>query len=733
MRKIILWVLVLFSLVSGANASILCYQEFTNQTDVSDGGCILNYTGTYDITGSWTNPENALDGNWGTSTVPTVDSYQYIYMNYSKPPGALSSSMIQGRIGNDATANDTIPSACWTAYPGKIALYFGARAGGSPSSRLRCYNGTDFIAIQSDTVENCFEEAMIWDVEILDYVNYSTPYELENTSIFAGFIVNVTQSYLVWNGNSILMSRGYDNVSFSNFSVNFTVPFITSTLNNVGYDTKTFYINYSYGGSWYQTENYNQNVLARVFPSLYNSSIPATLFETQSLIFDYNVTNLSLSSISTIFNYSIYNQTGTASFLSTLNSNVTRYRASVTVPYVPDDPTIINIGGVINVTYNGTSSIRTSNTTRTVDKPSISIDIYSEQTGMPILENVTITYSDETTEKINSTTTGNIVLDGLNAFSEYSFKFSSANYSQRTYIITIGNETTQYLDVFLPLNTTVSTTIFTVSDKDTSEIIENAFLTMYNMVNGSWETVESKYTDITGKAQFTYITSTQYKFLISKSGYEDYVFYLDPILFSEYSVQIERSTLINYSQDYDNLAIIYYPPYFSSTEENTFNWIISSPTGLLLGYGYNLSYPGGSSSETGSNAIGGQLTSNFNITGASAFDNAVLNYYYITTLSGRRNFTILLPINYNATSSNMTFFENKDKTFGLGIFERMLIITIITVFIVGIASMVGQPIPGVFIGLLLFCFFAYIGFIPLWGVLPSIFIGVLFLTWKSGG
>ena len=77
--------------------------------------------------------------------------------------------------------------------------------------------------------------------------------------------------------------------------------------------------------------------------------------------------------------------------------------------------------------------------------------------------------------------------------------------------------------------------------------------------------------------------------------------------------------------------------------------------------------------------------------------------------------------------------SNKDNTYGLGIFERLLIATIIIIFTVGIATLIGQVIPGLALGMFVYGFLCFIGFIPLWAILPSMLIGVFFITWKSGG
>ena len=362
---------------------------------------------------------------------------------------------------------------------------------------------------------------------------------------------------------------------------------------------------------------------------------------------------------------------------------------------------------------------------------SININIFDEQTGNKITENVSIIFSSDSDQFTNITSTGSFYIDYLDN-TEYQISFSADNYDVRIYTVTVGNKTAQNLNAYLAANT--SKVLFTVSDTDTSEILSGALVSMYTYINGSWETIESKDTDITGRVQFSYIEDINYKFYISKSGYQDYIFYLNPILFTEYDIKIIKTTLINYSQDYDNVNIIYAPNYFIDDSENSFNWIISSTSGYLIDYGIMLTFEDGSILQsTGNNAIGSQLNINFNLSDSSVYDVVKLDYYYISTVSSRKNFTLNIPINVNITAEKNTFMSNTGNTFGLGIFTRVALATMVVLFIVGISTMVGQTLPGFVLGLFAYGYMAYIGFIPLWLILPSILVGLIFMNWLSGG
>jgi len=303
--------------------------------------------------------------------------------------------------------------------------------------------------------------------------------------------------------------------------------------------------------------------------------------------------------------------------------------------------------------------------------------------------------------------------------------FSSSGYTSREYALSVTNRSHQNLNAYLPINT--SNVQFTITDKGTSELLGGVSCTMYKMISNVWTPVESKSTDITGSVQFSYVEETRYKFYITTPGYEEYIFYLDPVLFSSYDIYLDKITIIEGSQDYDDLAIIWNPYTFYNDAINTFNFIIQSPNGALQNYEATLTYPGGTTIISGNNAIGEQLTAVFNISGATTFSTLQLEYYYINTDGDKRKFIYNYPIIVNGTANT---FSNM-PTYGLGAFERVLIVTICVLFVVGISSLVGLVFPGLVLGLFVFGYYVTIGFIPIWAILPSMFIGVMFLSLKG--
>jgi len=300
---------------------------------------------------------------------------------------------------------------------------------------------------------------------------------------------------------------------------------------------------------------------------------------------------------------------------------------------------------------------------------SISITLYLEG-GTPVTENINATFTQNVTTLNYASTLTSLYVSNLTT-GEWNIEFFKTGYIVPTsYDITVANNSHQFLDVYLS-NSTDETT-FTITDSLDGTPIDAVSTSMYRSINETWVVVSSKYSDVTGKVVFAYTPLVDYRFYLSRSNYTDKIFTLSPILFSEYSITMIPSTLpINWSVDFEGLSLIYAPSMFYNDEVNTFNWLLSSPHGTLIEYGFKLTTPGwGENTTSGSNAIGGQLTMNITPSTTDVFDTVRLDYYYRTSLSGLRNFTILLPI---IMEGNNTFMGNQDETYGLGIFERILI------------------------------------------------------------
>lgn len=301
------------------------------------------------------------------------------------------------------------------------------------------------------------------------------------------------------------------------------------------------------------------------------------------------------------------------------------------------------------------------------------------------------------------------------------------NYYSNTFSLT---DSLQTITLYLQDEAT-STTTFTVKDKNTLLFLKDAYITMYRQVDGAWTVMESHYTDLTGRAQFNYEEYVYYKFTITKSGYESYIFYLNPVLFTSYDILLNPSTTIDDYQDYEKVSLILSPTVFYNNMNNNFTMLISCPYNELTSYGYTLTYPGGTTTRTGNNSLGGDLNTTFAVSNAGINDYVRIDYYYETSSYGRRDFSTQYSIVLGA--GNFTMIANRDKTYGLGIFERTFISVFIVLLVVGIASLIGQPLAGMALGVILYGYFVYIGFLSIWMVALPLFIGLMILFFKPEG
>jgi hypothetical protein len=373
----------------------------------------------------------------------------------------------------------------------------------------------------------------------------------------------------------------------------------------------------------------------------------------------------------------------------------------------------------------------------------IQLYFYSANSGLPIIDQITVKINNGSNEQTYITTAGNQFINNLNQ-GTYTLNIYSDTYLPRSQIITVGNHTSQTLNIFL-INTTVGeNVIFTVKNKNQLYAIANSLINLYSYQNGSYYLTESKYSDISGKAQFSYLPNTNYKFVVSASGYQTYTFILDPIIFDTYDIYLDVNSSIPAEFDKDDLYIYYTPKIFYNGTTTNFSYTISAPLSNLVSYFYTITTPIGSTTYSGSNAMGETHSSNINVNNASVnptyFDTVRLLYGYTTSNGTSRNFTDLLDIGFltippipGSNASNNTFMNLDKNTYGMGIFERILIMSIIIIFCVGISMLIGQVLPGLVLGLMVMGYLVFIGFIPIWAVIISILLGFFYLIWKSGG
>lgn len=355
----------------------------------------------------------------------------------------------------------------------------------------------------------------------------------------------------------------------------------------------------------------------------------------------------------------------------------------------------------------------------------VNITIFDEQSLGLITDPITIQLYNQFETYNITTITGNAVFTGLTP-QYHTVKLFGSDYGTRLYSVDLS--TVEYLQISAYLNKNTSDLTFTILDDDTDLPLSNVLIKMFRQLGGSWVQIESHFSDLTGRAVFNYQENVNYRFELSKSEYEDLSFYLDPVLFQEYTVRMTKIFYTNISYDFDRVSVTYTPTLFYINRTNTFVFTIDSPLNELYQYGYVIEWAGafGFDIQTGYEPGGETLSSNVNITNAQPGDVVQLDYYYCTNTAGCRDYTYYFDI--AGFYGNNTLINIREKTYGMGLGERLLILVLGALFIVGIASLIGRPVPGMILGISWFGILSYMGFVPLWSVLIPITITLIIIA-----
>lgn len=373
-------------------------------------------------------------------------------------------------------------------------------------------------------------------------------------------------------------------------------------------------------------------------------------------------------------------------------------------------------------------NVSTSNYTFEV-LPAPSIDITIRDTnGNLITQNITIVIISNITGETFYTTAGGYFAVNLTSGS-YTVKLSGANYSQSTYAITISTGNVYFLTAYLQATGSDDVVFQFVDSVATSVTLPNVQVSQLTLVNGSYVVISTKLTDITGRATFGYFPDTAYQFIAIATGYQTKSFTLDPIEYSSYTVQMQRSTSLDFDQDFQSVYIAYNPHLFYDDQQNQVNITFNSPLGTFTSYSYTITYPGGTNTGSGTNINGEVFTVDFNITGSTYIDRVNITLTYDTSVGPSRSFNYSNGILINP--GDQTFIANRDNTYGLGLLERLIIGTFIIIVVAGLITLGAGPLWGMAIALFIMGVWIKIGFWPWWAAGLSFLVGFALLAGRS--
>jgi hypothetical protein len=361
---------------------------------------------------------------------------------------------------------------------------------------------------------------------------------------------------------------------------------------------------------------------------------------------------------------------------------------------------------------------------------SIYINIYSQDTGALILNNVTMTFIYSNSSQFSYITDkGRFNLSNMSV-DTYTINFDSANFSTSSYTVTVANRSSQTLNAYLTAQTS-NNVIFSIKDLDTSSLIEGASLSVSKTVNNTWTIVNVLYSDITGKVVFNYLTGIKYRFYVTASGYSGKTFELNPVYFSTYNIWLNKNLTGNTAfLEQSRLSLMLIPNTFRNNMLNNISFIFGSPMGEFQQYGYNLTYKDVFVSASGVNAYGSRLNTQLNITGARLTDKVILEYYYQLSSGNISSYVVVYDLD-NITFDYLTLEDNRGKTYGMTLYERMLIVTLIVIIVAGVVAYTTNGAYAGVVALFVWGIFIYMGFTELWLVLISILFIVIYLIFKS--
>lgn len=536
--------------------------------------------------------------------------------------------------------------------------------------------------------------------------------------------INISSAHTGYLNQSIInisVKNIVDNSTITNYSIKFnsTTFCNTSTSNCLNNPLASFYnVNITPNdGTSFHSLNTNTTISA-----LQNETIYFYVHTHQ-----INITAKDSVTLANITNFTI----NIKSLNSTYETNYTTTNGLIDA-FVIHETYNITIDANGYALYNNIDTLSITNDTNKTfylqRNNGILINIYNEANGSLITDtNFTIyTFLNNTliyTNTTNATITFYELIPG-----NYTLRFEAINYAVKEYYIEVGNRSFQVLNAYM-LQTTYST-ILTFTNEANGQVVEGVTLIIQKYINGSLEVISSLTSDITGRCQFSYQPNNQYYFTASKTYYTTKSFTLNPILFSSYNVLLTPTTTQTYESDYSGVTINYNPTSFNNNQINTLTFTFGSPQGKLNNYGFNITFNGLINSSSGVNSYGEVLSASLNITGASFQDTAQVIYYYTTSDGATNTHAFKIPIN-GASASNYTLFYNKGNTYGLGDFERILIITTLLIIVVGAGVMFSGVFVGGVLGMLILGFFAYMGFINWWITYPTLVFLFAFIVWGS--
>ena len=415
-----------------------------------------------------------------------------------------------------------------------------------------------------------------------------------------------------------------------------------------------------------------------------------TLNSTQiSVLYNYGVISMPSNNF-TVTAYDSFSGSSIDNFSLTIdNINYNTTSGSITTHILNNDTNTYNIifSGVnlASITYEDV--VVSSNYVATLySYNSVQINAFDSDTG-DIIEDFNISLQSGEVYYENSS------VDNLTYFptvlsGEYSVIFTSTNYSVSNYIVTMSEGSYQILNIYASMNATSEDVILTAYDTSSNGILEGVLITQRKILDGSYVVIESKTTDISGRAQFTYFENIPYSFIASKDDYTTKTFQLTP-LFDSYTLNMDPSTTTNNDVYNDDVIVTLLDDNFV----NGSSWVtysFLSPLGSLEYYNVEVTLDNGTSYNSGDTvAVGSYINATFTAGSVVFGDSALVTITYKSTLNSgvRGNSRVFLFTTWGEPSGGLESLKADIEVYSP--LERIFWLTVLMISLASLFSIFG--------------------------------------------
>jgi hypothetical protein len=319
---------------------------------------------------------------------------------------------------------------------------------------------------------------------------------------------------------------------------------------------------------------------------------------------------------------------------------------------------------------------------------------YDEEDGSSLVFNMTISNSTNISTYTGISTLSAFYQNLPTGSVEMTFyNYSGSGYVSRTMVDNIQNVTgTHEIKAYILKAASASLINFIVVNNLGSSI-QGATVTVEKQISGTWTVMTSKTTDSTGNAGIYLNPTTQYRIIVTASGYNSMTNILTPTN-PPYQFSMSSGGVGTYQTDWSWITYMIEPYrglYANTTEPITLT--INDERSDLALFGMNVTAPNGTvvySHQEIASTSGGQIFGSINLTGATAFQQVQVKIWFQRIGYDLQTYTKTYVV-FNPPGSAYTLKWSMDQLGAqLDPFEKAFVSIIIT-FVIMIALAMALP------------------------------------------